>query len=79
MRLSDVDSALPTESQFYWTKGQWTKGQFHGLRQPRILQPMKSVTGAIPMKKRNDLKKIALGALALFSFAGCSAEALIRY
>jgi hypothetical protein len=28
---------LPTESQFYWTKGQWTKGQFHEPRQLRIL------------------------------------------
>jgi hypothetical protein len=35
---------------------------------------VKSVTEQYPVKKRNDLKNIALGALALFSFAGCSAR-----
>jgi hypothetical protein len=69
---------LPTESQFYWTKGQWTKGQFHELRQPRILQFVKSVTEQYPVKKRSDLKEILLGTLAvvLFALAGCSARSV---
>jgi hypothetical protein len=68
----------PTESQFYWTKGQWTKGQFHDLAQPRILPPMKSVTEQYPVKKRNDLKEIVLGtlAVALSALAGCSARSV---
>jgi len=35
------------ESQFYWTKGRWTKGQFHKVTQPRILRSMKSFNGAM--------------------------------
>jgi len=54
------------------------QGQFHELRQPRILQPVKFVTEQYPVRKCNGVKKIAQGtlALALFALAGCSARSV---
>ena len=72
MCASELDSG--PEQNAYWTKGQWTKGQLQEPRQPRILRLMKSPAEHYPVKKHNDLKKIALGALALIAFAGCSAQ-----